>query len=152
MYIFLAALILAISLNGCVTMADGEGKPDYVLIEIGALAGMTILVNEMHVADDVTVRAYDRLLILQNTLACTENCPPMTYPIMEGLLHDALPIEYRALGSAGLRLIDSRVRLYIHDGMEPSDIMDLSRKISLSVVTGMIQALEPHVLRIQGDT
>ncbi len=145
MHIFLAALILAVSLNGCVTTVSA-GEPDYAGIEFGSFTNMTLLVNEVHVAEDVTVRAYDRLLVLQNTLECIE-CPPMSYNILESLLNNALPIEYKELVFEGLWLTDNRLRLYAHKGMATLAITDMGRKVALSVVTGMTQAF----LQINGD-
>ena len=146
----LMAFVLVFGLSGCVTMADRTSGPDYELIEIGAMASMAILVNEIEIDDASLVATYDRLQAVHNTLTCIGNCPTFDLVIMETMIMQALPIEYQALGTAAIRLVKSRASLYLDAKLPDSENVALIKKISASVVMGMVQAMAPKVHQIRG--
>ena len=146
----LMAFVLVFGLSGCVTMQDGNSRPDYELIEIGAMASMAILVNEIEIDDASLVATYVRLQAVHNTLICTENCPTFDLVIMETMITQALPIEYQALGVAAIRLVKSRASLYLDPKLPDSENVALIKNISASVVMGMVQAMAPKVHHIKG--
>lgn len=146
----LIACVLAFGLSGCVTMQDGNSRPDYELIEIGAMASMAVLVNEIEIPDDQLVATYTRLQAVHNTLICTVNCPTFDLVIMEAMMTQALPIEYQALGVAAIRLIKSRASLYLDPKLPDIENITLIKKVAASVVMGMVQAMAPKVNQIKG--
>ena len=146
----LIACFLVFGLSGCVTMQDGTSTPDYELIEIGAMASMAVLVNEIDIPDAKVVATYNRLQAVHNTLVCTGNCPPFDLVIMESMITQALPIEYQALGVAAIRLVKSRASLYLDPRLPDSQNVQTIKNISASVVMGMVQAMAPKVHQIRG--
>ena len=147
----LIALVLVFGLSGCVTMQDGSHSPNYELIEIGSMASMAILVNEIKVDDATVVLTYNRLMAVHNTLTCTgTDCPAFTLVALESMIMGALPIEYQALGVAGIRLIKSRSALYLDPKLPDVENLSTIRKVASSVVMGMVQAMAPKVHQIQG--
>ena len=147
----LMAMVLVFGLSGCMTMPDGNSEPDYALIEFGAIAGMTVIVTEIKVSPETTLLAHERLLTLHNTLTCTgANCPPFNLIVLESMVANALPIEYQALGVAAIRLIKSRAEMYLDPQLPDFDNLEIMRKISASVVMGMVQAMAPRVNQIKG--
>ena len=154
MYKFLLAMIVVVGLSGCMTMPSGESKPDYALIEIGSMASMAVLINETTVPDASVLVAHSRLTILYNSLSCDPvnvNCPPFELILLEGMMANALPVEYQVLGVAAMRLIRSRADMYLDERLPDSENVEIIRKVAATVVGGMVQALEPKVLQIQSS-
>jgi hypothetical protein len=133
------------------TMPDGTNTPDYEMIEFGAVAGMAVIVGETKTSDATKLLAYERLTTLHNTLTCVENCPPFNLVMLETMIQGALPLEYRALGVQGIRLIKSRASMYLDPKLPDIENIEIIQKISASVVMGMIQALEPYIIQIKGE-
>jgi hypothetical protein len=146
----LVAGLFIFGLTSCLVMPDGTQQPDYELIEIGALASMAVLVNETEIPDAKLVATHDRLLALHNTLICTENCPPFDLVMLEAMIMGSLPLEYQALGLASIRLIKSRAQLYLDPTLPDLENAAVIRRISASVVLGMVQAMAPQVQSIRG--
>lgn len=147
----LIGLCLVFGLSGCVTMPGGGSTPDYEMIEFGAVAGMSVIVGETKTTNATKVLTYNRLVTLKATLECTGvDCPPFNLVVLESLFANALPIEYQALGVQGIRLIKSRAALYLDPQLPDIDNIETIRKISVSVVGGMIQALQPYINHING--
>tara|TARA_R110000772_G_scaffold267971_1_gene393528 strand:- start:5130 stop:5588 length:459 start_codon:yes stop_codon:yes gene_type:complete len=150
MYNFFIALVLVFGLTGCITMPDGNSKPDYAMIEFSAVASMTVIVNETKISDEKLVATYNRLQAVHNTLTCETNCPPFDLFMMEQMITESLPIEYQALGKSGIKLIRSRANLYMDVKLPETENVQLAKDIAASVVLGMISALEPKVHLIRG--
>jgi hypothetical protein len=148
----LLGLVLVFGLSGCVasTGPGGASQPDYELIEIGSMAAMAVLVNEIKISDTNLLATYTRLSVLHTTLLCEGNCPPFNLDLLEGMITQSLPIEYKALGVAAIRLIKSRANMYLDVKLPDSENIRMIKKISASVVFGMVQAMEPKVLSIRG--
>ena len=146
----LIGLVLVFGLTNCMHMPDGSSKPDYELIEIGAMASMAVMVNETKISDAKLVATYDRLQALHTTLICTENCPPFNLVVMEQMITASLPIEYQALGVAAIRLVRSRASMYLDPKLPDIENVATIRQIAASVVGGMIQAMAPKVQSIRG--
>jgi hypothetical protein len=103
-------LALTFGLTGCMTMPDGSSKPDYVMIEFGAVAAMTVIVNETKVSDEVVVKAYKGLSAMETALLTSG---PMDLSMIDTMLANAVPMEYKALATVGSKLIRSRVAQYM---------------------------------------
>ena len=98
---------VCLTLTGCVTMQDGSTEPDYALIEFGAVAAMSVIVNETEAEDAVVVQAYDGLKHVEAALQCVgESCPPLDISIISGMLQQQVPLEYRALVDQGMKLAE----------------------------------------------
>jgi hypothetical protein len=75
-----------------------------------------------------------------------ETCPPLDLSILDQQFADAVPLEYKALASAGSKLMRDRLRLYIGDiDVIPTEHQATARKISLSIVDGALAAFAPHI-------
>jgi hypothetical protein len=148
----LIGLVLVFGLSGCITMPDGQSTPDYEMIEFSAVAGMSVIVGETKTTDETKLLTYERLVTLKATLECTgEDCPPFNLVVLESMIQGALPIEYQALGVQGIRLIKSRAEMYLDPKLPDIENIETIRKISISVVGGMILALEPYITQIKGE-
>ena len=149
------ALIMALSLSGCITMPDGSSQPDYEMIEFSAVVGMSVIVNETDISDNKVITAYEALEATEMTLqAMRDGGEVVNFEMVDQMLADALPIEYKALGKQGSKLIRSRVALYAQN----SDTLDkveqiiaeneLTIQITQSVIAGMKASIEPKYLTI----
>lgn len=142
--ISVVVLALALSLGGCITMPDGSSEPDYVLIEFGSVAAFTVIVNETEVPDESVVRAYEGLSALEVTLqSVLENGGDLDLSILDKMLANAVPFEYKALAETGSKLIRSRVKQYVDLPENPLPESELVAKVALSVVQGAKAALGP---------
>lgn len=143
-------LSLALALGGCVSIMDGKTKPDYALIEFGAAATFTAIVNETAVSDDVVLETYNGLVAMENGLVkALDDSRVIDLYAIDQMLGAAVPIEYRAITVSGSKLIRSRVKKYL-DANPPGVLpeLGLSAKIALSVVRGAKTALGARVLEI----
>jgi hypothetical protein len=135
-------------------MPDGNSEPDYVMIEFGAVAAFTVIVNETKVSDESVVKAYEGLSAMEAGLhAVVNGSGEVDFAIVDAMFASAVPVEYKALATTGSKLIRSRVRMYmnIEEGIEVPEWMNessLTAKITLSVVQGAKAALEPKYLML----
>lgn len=137
-------------LTGCVTTTLPDGTvqrvPDYEMIEFGSVAVFTVIVNEVKVKDDVVLKAYRGLASVRDNIQCLgEDCPALDLTVVDNLLAEKLPLEYRALAKAGSRLIRSRVRQYVGTIDVPLEMSQISRNITTSVLNGALAAFEPKI-------
>jgi hypothetical protein len=151
---FLCSMILAVAvgLGGCVTMQDGSSEPDYAMVEFGSVAAFTVIVSETKVSDETVVKAYEGLSNLETTLqGLASDSGNLDLSVVDRLLANAVPMEYKALASQGSKLIRSRVRQY----MGSKDVLDydmsregkLTIKTTLAVVQGARAALYPKYVQ-----
>ena len=135
-------LSLTMGLTACVSTPDGSSKPDYVMIEFGAVAAMTVIVNETKVSDEVVVRAYKGLSIMETTLLTNG---PLDLSSIDAMLAHAVPLEYKALAQVGSKLIRSRVQQYMDVKLPTNPITEneVVMQTTLAVVQGAKSALEP---------
>lgn len=144
------ALTLSIGLPGCITMPDGSSHPDYVMIEFGAVAAFTILVNETKVSDESVVTAYEGLSAMEAGLLAAPNGSDMDLSMIDAMLASAVPVEYKALASTASKLIRSRVRQYMDVKLPSNPITEseVTIKTTLAVVQGAKSALGPKYTAI----
>ena len=147
-----AVLTMALTLPGCMTMPDGSSEPDYMLIEFGAVAVFTVIVNETKVSDKKVLEAYHGLSNLERTLqSMTDSGEPLDLAIVDQMLANAVPVEYQALTAMGSKLIRQRAKLYLGESMPDVDLgkYELVGKIAQSVVSGAKAAIEPKAFTIK---
>jgi hypothetical protein len=144
-------LALAMGLGGCITTPDGTTTPDYAMIEFGAVAAFTVIVNEAKVSDEAVVKAYEGLSTMEATLQkVVDGSGSLDLPIIDQMLGEAVPIEYKALATQGSKLIRSRVRNFM-DTKHPDNPItesEVTLSTSLAVVKGAKAVLEPKYLVI----
>jgi len=133
-------------------MPDGSHEPDYTMIEFGAVAAFTVIVNETDVPDNAIREAYRGLTNLETMLQATrESDGPLNLAVIDGLLADAVPIEYRALATMGSQLIRERAQLYLGEHLSDAELgkYAIVGKIAEAVVSGAKAALEPRARQLQ---
>jgi len=147
-----AVLAFALTLPGCMTMPDGSSEPDYTMIEFGAVAVFTVLINETKVSDEKVLEAYRGLSNLESTLqSMIDSGEPLDLAIVDQMLANAVPVEYQALTAMGSKLIRQRAKLYLGESMPDVDLgkYALVGKIAQSVVSGAKAAIEPKAFTIK---
>ena len=137
-----SVMAMALTLGGCISAPDGSSKPDYVMIEFGAVAAFTVIVNETKVSDEAIVRAYEGLTHLEGVL---QTGGPLNLDMVDTLLARAVPIEYKALAATGSKLIRSRVAQYMEVKLPTNPITENEVIVNstLAVVQGAKAALQP---------
>ena len=136
-------MALGMGLGGCVAMPDGTSQPDYVLIEFGAVAAFTVIVNETEASNDAVLRAYSGLSNLEVLL---NNGGELNLSILDEALSNAVPTEYKAIAYTGSKLIRSRVRKYMAVKVPENPITENEMVVNatLAIVHGAKSALQPR--------
>lgn len=148
----LLVAMLTVGVPGCITMPDGTSTPDYTMIEFGAVAAFTVIINETKVSDAKVLQAYDGLSNVEKSLrAMVESGEPLDLAIVDHMLANAVPLEYKALASLGSRLIRERAALYLGEKVPDVDLgeYEVVGKITLAVVQGATAAIEPRAAQIR---
>lgn len=150
----LCGTILAVSLvlGGCMTMPDGTNQPDTVLISFAAVAAFTVIINETKVSDEKILEAYEGLSNAERVLrSMGESGEPLDLAIVDQLLSDAVPMEYKAIAKIGSKLIRDRARRYVGEEIPDVDLgkYTIVGDIVLAVVEGAKAAIEPKALQIK---
>lgn len=146
-------LLYCAMLVGCVSTANVDGTstttPDYAMIEFGAIAAFTVLVNETDVPQDRVEKAYLGLSNIEMILARLAGTgESLDLAVLDSMLSEALPVEYQALAKSGSKLIRSRVQMYVDlPEIELDERATIVNTIALTVVSGAKQALEPKLIR-----
>lgn len=148
----LCAAAFSSVVGACMTMPDGSSKPDYMLVEFGAVAVFTVIVNETEVSDEVIAKAYEGLLAMeQGILAVKNGSGAMSLPMIDAMLASAVPMEYKALASAGSRLIRNRIQMYMDTKLPENPITrnEVTIDTTLAVVQGAKAALQSKYQSLQ---
>lgn len=144
-------LAVMLTLTGCITMPDGSSTPDYTMIEFGAVAAFTVIINETKVSDEKVLQAYDGLSSMERNLrAMVESGEPLDLAIIDQMLASAVPVEYKALAAVGSKLIRERAKLYLGEKVPDVDLgkYEVVGEITLAVVQGAKAAIEPRATQI----
>lgn len=152
--VVMCGIILALSVfvGGCITMPDGTNEPDYEMISFGTVLAFSVIINETKVSDEKVMEAYEGLSHASVVLrSMGESGQPVDLAVVDQILADAVPMEYKAIAKQGSKLIRDRARRYLGENIPDVDLTKhkVVAEIASAVVEGAKAALEPKVYEIK---